>query len=149
VFINFNFCLYYASVVLLDTTKEATLEWTRYPYGPQAQTPGVSSNFTDSALSQCDREMSIEFDICLKRKSELKRIFFIHLMMTIVEISGDCRNRIQHVIIITEKSLWIHHVCRLFFTSLSSSLAFPLAFHPTWKNICSFERITLHHIIPA
>lgn len=62
VFINFNFCLYYASVVLLDTTKEATLgklnsrrfsvpnhdrsrfalEWTRYPYGPQAQTPGVS-----------------------------------------------------------------------------------------------------------
>lgn len=30
------------SVVLLDTTKEATLEWTRYPYGPQAQTPGVS-----------------------------------------------------------------------------------------------------------
>lgn len=29
-------------VVLLDTTKEATLEWTRYPYGPQAQTPGVS-----------------------------------------------------------------------------------------------------------
>lgn len=43
VFINFNFCLYYASVVLLDTTKEATLEWTRYPYGPQAQTPGVSS----------------------------------------------------------------------------------------------------------
>lgn len=43
VFINFNSCLYYASVVLLDTTKEATLEWTRYPYGPQAQTPGVSS----------------------------------------------------------------------------------------------------------
>lgn len=42
VFINFNFSFYYASVVLLDTTKEATLEWTRYPYGPQAQTPGVS-----------------------------------------------------------------------------------------------------------
>ncbi|KAL1403311.1 hypothetical protein pipiens_005722 [Culex pipiens pipiens] len=32
-------------VVLLDTTKEATLEWTRYPYGPQAQTPGVSTNY--------------------------------------------------------------------------------------------------------
>lgn len=31
-------------VVLLDTTKEATLEWTRYPYGPQAQTPGVSES---------------------------------------------------------------------------------------------------------
>lgn len=30
--------------MLLDTTKEATLEWTRYPYGPQAQTPGVSIN---------------------------------------------------------------------------------------------------------
>lgn len=28
-------------VVLLDTTKEATLEWTRYPYGPQTLTPGV------------------------------------------------------------------------------------------------------------
>uniref|UniRef100_A0A182W4G9 Uncharacterized protein n=1 Tax=Anopheles minimus TaxID=112268 RepID=A0A182W4G9_9DIPT len=28
-------------LVLLDTTKEATLEWTRYPYGPQAQTPGI------------------------------------------------------------------------------------------------------------
>lgn len=35
-------------VVLLDTTKEATLEWTRYPYGPQAQTPGVSK--TSSSL---------------------------------------------------------------------------------------------------
>lgn len=32
----------YITVVLLDTTREATLEWTRYPYGPQAQTPGVS-----------------------------------------------------------------------------------------------------------
>lgn len=29
-------------VILLDTTREATLEWTRFPYGPQAQTPGVS-----------------------------------------------------------------------------------------------------------
>ncbi|KAJ9600949.1 hypothetical protein L9F63_000896, partial [Diploptera punctata] len=27
-------------LVLLDTTQEATLEWTRYPYGPQANTPG-------------------------------------------------------------------------------------------------------------
>lgn len=34
---------FFFSVVLLDTTKEATLEWTRYPYGPQAQTPGVST----------------------------------------------------------------------------------------------------------
>ncbi|XP_021694775.1 ephrin type-B receptor 5 isoform X7 [Aedes aegypti] len=35
-------------VVLLDTTKEATLEWTRYPYGPQAQTPGwVEESFTN------------------------------------------------------------------------------------------------------
>lgn len=37
----FRFLLLFP-VVLLDTTKEATLEWTRYPYGPQAQTPGVS-----------------------------------------------------------------------------------------------------------
>uniref|UniRef100_A0A336MPK1 CSON003848 protein n=1 Tax=Culicoides sonorensis TaxID=179676 RepID=A0A336MPK1_CULSO len=35
-------------VVLLDTTKEATLEWTRFPYGPQAQTPGwVEESFTN------------------------------------------------------------------------------------------------------
>ncbi|XP_059609673.1 ephrin type-B receptor 1-B isoform X3 [Phlebotomus argentipes] len=35
-------------VVLLDTTKEATLEWTRYPYGPQSQTPGwVEESFTN------------------------------------------------------------------------------------------------------
>lgn len=27
---------------MLDTTQEPTLEWTRYPYGPQANTPGVS-----------------------------------------------------------------------------------------------------------
>lgn len=31
----------FITVILLDTTREATLEWTRYPYGPQAQTPGV------------------------------------------------------------------------------------------------------------
>ncbi|XP_049805706.1 ephrin type-B receptor 1-B isoform X2 [Schistocerca nitens] len=35
-------------VVLLDTTREETLEWTRYPYGPQAVTPGwVEESFTD------------------------------------------------------------------------------------------------------
>lgn len=28
--------------MVLDTTGEASLEWTRYPYGPQANTPGVS-----------------------------------------------------------------------------------------------------------
>lgn len=33
----------FVSVVLLDTATEPTLEWTRYPYGPQATTPGVSS----------------------------------------------------------------------------------------------------------
>ncbi|XP_017155569.1 ephrin type-B receptor 1-B isoform X3 [Drosophila miranda] len=39
---------YADQVVLLDTTREATLEWTRYPYGPQAQTPGwVEESFTD------------------------------------------------------------------------------------------------------
>lgn len=35
------FIVFLFVVVLLDTTREATLEWTRYPYGPQAQTPGV------------------------------------------------------------------------------------------------------------
>lgn len=35
-------------VVLLDTTTEPTLEWTRYPYGPQANTPGwVEESFTN------------------------------------------------------------------------------------------------------
>ncbi|XP_046825923.1 ephrin type-A receptor 4 isoform X5 [Vespa crabro] len=35
-------------VVLLDTTTEAKLEWTRYPYGPQASTPGwVEESFTN------------------------------------------------------------------------------------------------------
>ena len=30
------------TVVLLDTTKEDSLDWTRYPFGPQSATPGVS-----------------------------------------------------------------------------------------------------------
>lgn len=30
------------AVVLLDTTQEEKLEWTRYPFGPEANTPGVS-----------------------------------------------------------------------------------------------------------
>ncbi|XP_033220278.1 ephrin type-B receptor 1-B isoform X21 [Belonocnema kinseyi] len=35
-------------VVLLDTTTEESLEWTRYPYGPQASTPGwVEESFTN------------------------------------------------------------------------------------------------------
>ncbi|XP_071440458.1 ephrin type-A receptor 4-A isoform X1 [Hetaerina americana] len=35
-------------VVLLDTTTESSLDWTRYPYGPQANTPGwVEESFTD------------------------------------------------------------------------------------------------------
>lgn len=32
-------------VVLLDTTKEDSLDWTRYPFGPQSATPGVSLIF--------------------------------------------------------------------------------------------------------
>lgn len=40
-------------VVLLDTTKEATLEWTRYPYGPQAQTPGVSELLYIDDIGSC------------------------------------------------------------------------------------------------
>ncbi|XP_065221402.1 ephrin type-B receptor 1-B isoform X5 [Planococcus citri] len=35
-------------VVLLDTATEATLEWTRYPFGPEATTPGwVEESFTN------------------------------------------------------------------------------------------------------
>ena len=34
--------LFFFAVVLLDTTKEDSLDWTRYPFGPQSATPGVS-----------------------------------------------------------------------------------------------------------
>lgn len=35
-------------VVLLDTSREAQLQWTSYPYGPQANTPGwVEESFTN------------------------------------------------------------------------------------------------------
>ncbi|XP_022246398.1 ephrin type-B receptor 3-like, partial [Limulus polyphemus] len=35
-------------VVLLDTTHESSLDWTKYPYGPQARTPGwVEESFTN------------------------------------------------------------------------------------------------------
>ena len=34
--------------VLLDTTKESMLDWTRYPYGPNSSTPGwVEESFTN------------------------------------------------------------------------------------------------------
>ena len=33
---------WWIAVVLLDTTKEDSLDWTRYPFGPQSATPGVS-----------------------------------------------------------------------------------------------------------
>lgn len=35
--------LFFFAVILLDTTIEPSLDWTRYPYGPQAGTPGVSN----------------------------------------------------------------------------------------------------------
>ncbi|XP_023213804.1 ephrin type-B receptor 1-like, partial [Centruroides sculpturatus] len=35
-------------LVLLDTTQESSLDWTRYPYGPQSRTPGwVEESFTN------------------------------------------------------------------------------------------------------
>jgi hypothetical protein len=37
-----RFLLSFFAVVLLDTTKEDSLDWTRYPFGPQSATPGVS-----------------------------------------------------------------------------------------------------------
>nr|CAD7424943.1 unnamed protein product [Timema monikensis] len=40
-----RFCI---TVVLLDTTQDPALDWTRYPYGPQANTPGwVEESFTN------------------------------------------------------------------------------------------------------
>lgn len=41
-------CAQKTSVVLLDTTRESSLDWTRYPYGPQSKTPGwVEESFTN------------------------------------------------------------------------------------------------------
>lgn len=37
------------AVVLLDTTKEDSLDWTRYPFGPQSATPGVSFSISPCA----------------------------------------------------------------------------------------------------
>lgn len=44
-------CNFVVAVVLLDTTGEEKLEWTRYPYGPQANTPGVSFYSIDNIQS--------------------------------------------------------------------------------------------------
>lgn len=33
---------FYLTVVLLDTTTEGSLKWTKFPFGKQANTPGVS-----------------------------------------------------------------------------------------------------------
>lgn len=33
---------FFISVVLLDTTTEESLDWTKFPFGPNAPTPGVS-----------------------------------------------------------------------------------------------------------
>nr|XP_022907212.1 ephrin type-B receptor 1-B-like isoform X3 [Onthophagus taurus] len=45
---DLNLYLDLERVILLDTTGEASLEWTRYPYGPQANTPGwVEESFTN------------------------------------------------------------------------------------------------------
>ena len=46
------------AVVLLDTTKEDSLDWTRYPFGPQSATPGVSISpiFLSSALKSKNNE---------------------------------------------------------------------------------------------
>ncbi|XP_015114870.1 ephrin type-A receptor 4 isoform X8 [Diachasma alloeum] len=41
-------CMKAEQVVLLDTTNEEILDWTKYPYGPQATTPGwVEESFTN------------------------------------------------------------------------------------------------------
>ncbi|XP_067128268.1 ephrin type-B receptor 2-like isoform X2 [Centruroides vittatus] len=38
-------------VVLLDTTQESSLDWTRFPFGPQSRTPGwVEESFTNFEL---------------------------------------------------------------------------------------------------
>lgn len=62
------YALVSVAVVLLDTTQEPTLEWTRFPYGPNSVTPGVSI-FTyfffakisrTRAVLQCGRETALQ-----------------------------------------------------------------------------------------
>lgn len=47
-------------MTLLDTTKEDSLDWTRYPFGPQSATPGVSPNFYLSHFLLQDTTLKIE-----------------------------------------------------------------------------------------
>ena len=43
-------CFLCVTVVLLDTTREVELNWTKYPFGPQSKTPGVSTYICDESL---------------------------------------------------------------------------------------------------
>ena len=70
IYFSMNFFL----VVLLDTTKEATLEWTSYPYGPQAQRPGVSLTF--------HQPPSVVLENLLFRLFILKQNYFLHFTET-------------------------------------------------------------------
>ncbi|KAI4495866.1 hypothetical protein M0802_008272 [Mischocyttarus mexicanus] len=47
-------------IVLLDTTTEAKLEWTRYPYGPQASTPGLIKHQTGTILDKAIKPASVK-----------------------------------------------------------------------------------------
>ncbi|KAG8264528.1 hypothetical protein J6590_008467 [Homalodisca vitripennis] len=40
------------SMVLLDTATEPTLEWTRYPFGPAANTPGLQSGQNTTVVTK-------------------------------------------------------------------------------------------------
>jgi Eph receptor B1 len=44
----FNCRSHVTQVVLLDTTEKSSLDWTKFPFGPQSKTPGwVEESFTD------------------------------------------------------------------------------------------------------
>jgi len=57
------------AVVLLDTTTEEKLDWTRYPFGPQANTPGVSTPKFSSHIVE-------DIELFLKMFAK-KRVFFL------------------------------------------------------------------------
>lgn len=74
------------SVVLLDTTKEATLEWTRYPYGPQAQTPGVSIIHLNYVC------FNIYFDFCFLKTILISLLFALTLVHSLQWVEESFTN---------------------------------------------------------
>ncbi|CAB0005436.1 unnamed protein product, partial [Nesidiocoris tenuis] len=51
-------CLTDGTLVLLDTSREGSLQWTTYPFGPQATTPGVRIQLGNFIRRGCNRQVT-------------------------------------------------------------------------------------------